>query len=286
MNKEKQKKNNKDTGLKRNNNEQYYTKGEVAQKCIDLTNQHFPLDKFNIIIEPSAGTGSFINGLNNYTEKLISYDIDPKHDSIIKQDYLTTQPTQFATQLDKTNILVIGNPPFGRQSSLAKKFIRHSCLFANVIAFILPKSFKKDSMIHCFDLYFHKVFETNLDENSFIFEESEYSVPCVFQIWEKKTVPRVAQQKMVENDNYTFTKEPLSATFAFRRVGVYAGKFVFENICSLSKESHYFISSNIQINNSIKDSLNSISWNHDNTTGPKSISKQELISKLNQILIS
>ena len=48
----------------------------------------------------------------------------------------------------QSNLHFIGNPPFGRQSSLAKKFIKHicSCDKTKTIAFILPKSFKKDSL--------------------------------------------------------------------------------------------------------------------------------------------
>lgn len=279
---EKNKKKERETGLKRDNNEQYYTKEHVADYCINLTNQYFPLNEFDVIIEPSAGTGAFIKGLQRYSQNLISYDIDPKHESIIKQDYLKTQYHNVDNNITK-KILVIGNPPFGRQSSLAKKFIKHSCLFANVIAFILPRSFKKDSMIQCFDLYFHKMFETNLEDNAFLFNGQNYSVPCIFQIWEKKTVPRIIQPKIVENEKYTFTKDPLSATFAFRRVGVYAGKFIYENIDSLSKQSHYFIKSNISLIDSMKTQLNSITWDQDNTTGPKSISKQELISELNKL---
>ena len=48
--------------------------------------------------------------------------------------------------LNSRKIHVIGNPPFGRQSSLAIKFIKKSCSFSDTISFILPKSFKKDSM--------------------------------------------------------------------------------------------------------------------------------------------
>ena len=56
-------------------------------------------------------------------------------------------------------IHVIGNPPFGRQSSLAIKFIRHSAKFCNTISFILPKSFKKDSMRNKVPLDFHLIHE-------------------------------------------------------------------------------------------------------------------------------
>ena len=44
------------------------------------------------------------------------------------------------------NIHIIGNPPFGRQSSLAIKFIKKSCEFCDTLSFILPKSFKKESL--------------------------------------------------------------------------------------------------------------------------------------------
>ena len=35
----------------------------------------------------------------------------------------------------------IGNPPFGPQSSLAKKFIKESCEFCETIAFVSSKEF-------------------------------------------------------------------------------------------------------------------------------------------------
>ena len=270
----------KTTGLKRDNNEQYYTKEQVAEYCVNLTNRQFKLNTFDLIIEPSAGTGSFIKALDkqNVSKNVISYDIEPKYESTIKQDYLSTQ-----VETEK-NVLVIGNPPFGRQSSLAKKFIKHSCKFANVIAFILPKSFKKSSMINCFDSHFHKVFEVNLEENSFIFNEKEYSVPCVFQIWEKQTHPRDILPKLKENEVYEVTKDVSNANIAFRRVGVYAGRFIYDNLETLSKESHYFMKLTISLNDTIRKQLDTIEWTQDNTIGPKSISKQELISKLNQIL--
>lgn len=272
------------TGLRRDNNEQYYTKESISKFCVNATHERFPLNTFDMIIEPSAGTGSFIKALipkigSGSSNKILSYDIEPKYKDIIKQDYLTTH---FDVNRE-TKILVIGNPPFGRQSSLAKKFIKHSCQFADVIAFILPKSFKKESMNNCFDLYFHKIYETNLENNAFIFENQEYSVPCIFQIWERQESRREYTHKVEENHHYTFVKEPIDATMAFRRVGVNAGKFTYTNFHDMSKQSHYFIKTNIILTDDHKDVLNSLKWDHDNTTGPKSISKQELIIILNKI---
>lgn len=108
------------SGLKRNNNEQYYTKPEVAASCIANIVKLYNLDSFDSIIEPSAGTGVFVEKLLISTvNEIISFDIDPKAQYIIEANFLLQNITP-------GNILVIGNPPFGRQSSLAKKFIKHS----------------------------------------------------------------------------------------------------------------------------------------------------------------
>jgi predicted RNA methylase len=268
----------KTTGLKRNNNEAYYTQHAVAKACVEEVDKLYKLNTFDLTIEPSAGDGVFLKILNDYRIKqVISYDIDPKEESIIKADFLKQQ-------FQQGNTLVIGNPPFGRQASLAKKFIKHCCQFARVIAFILPRSFKKTSMISSFASVFHQVFEKELDQNSFIYETKEYSVPCVFQIWERRDYNRELPGKIFENDQYKVVKKNELPNIAFRRVGVYAGKFVFDNFEALSAESHYFIKTNILITNELRNNLTSIEWQTDNTTGPKSISKQELIQKLNTLL--
>ena len=74
-------------------------------------------------------------------ENVLSYDIAPEKEYIEKQDYLELD----ISKMTSTTYHVIGNPPFGRQSSLAKKFIKKTCKYASSISFILPKSFKKES---------------------------------------------------------------------------------------------------------------------------------------------
>jgi predicted RNA methylase len=266
----------KTTGLKRDNNEQYYTRQDIANECVKDTHALYKLESFTSIIEPSAGTGAFLIPLQQYTYKLLAYDIDPKATSILKQDYL-------ATEIEQDNILVIGNPPFGRQSSLAKQFIKHSCKFARVIAFILPRSFKKSSMYNAFTIDFHNVYERELPQNSFIYLEQKYNVPCIFQIWERKKYNRSPQPKYIANELYTIVKKCNNPNVSFRRVGVNAGKFTFNNFDALSIESHYFIKSKNVISDTLQKQMENIKWDTDNTTGPKSISKQELIQELNKI---
>jgi predicted RNA methylase len=266
------------SGVKRNNNEQYYTKPEVAASCIQDVARLYNLDSFDKIVEPSAGTGVFVESLVKTTaNEIISFDIEPKAKYITEANFLLQNITQ-------GNVLVIGNPPFGRQSSLAKKFIKHSCGFANVIAFILPKSFKKPSMTNCFGMQFHKVFEKNLDSKSFSYECNDYSVPCVFQIWQKENFKREVIAKVFENGNYKIVKKHEIPNFAFRRVGGSAGLFIFSGLEELSAQSNYFVRTPMAMTQEIVDKLLRIVWKNDNTVAAKSISKQELIKNLNEIL--
>ena len=69
--------------------DQFYTKKQTAQKTILLTDQVFNLDSFDLIVEPSAGCGSFLDLLP--ADKTIGIDLDPADPldfRIIKHDYL------------------------------------------------------------------------------------------------------------------------------------------------------------------------------------------------------
>ena len=79
------------------------------------------------------------------TKHYIFYDIEPENHEIIKQDYLLYDDYHEIKKM-YNKIHVVGNPPFGRQSSLVIKFIKKSCEFSESISFILPRSFKKDSL--------------------------------------------------------------------------------------------------------------------------------------------
>ena len=131
------------TGLSRNTIDKYYTKPEVVELCLKFVRQYIQVDATDLIIEPSAGNGSFIEGIKLLTHNYKFYDIEPDNDQITQQDYLLYN---YDSKDSFNKIHIIGNPPFGRQSSLAIKFIRKSCEFCDTISFILPRSFKKDSL--------------------------------------------------------------------------------------------------------------------------------------------
>jgi hypothetical protein len=293
-----------DTGKHRTNtHDQFYTSDAVAKQCVQWiitsvsasgSGSGAPYDDDYLWIEPSAGTGAFLRQLPPEFTK-IGLDIDPKTNDIIKQDYLTWQaPT---TLPKKKGIIVFGNPPFGRQSSLAKVFIAKSCLFANIIAFILPKSFTKPSMYNAFHPSFHMIFNEEIEKNAFIINGgAKYDVPCVFQIWEKKVTERPKDEK-VEPIGFEYIaaaaaaaasspSTPTSPTFALRRVGGLAGK-CYTDTATRSAQSHYFIRLNDTVSPAhhadIIEKINKHTF-PSNTVGPRSLSKSEVNVVLNQII--
>ena len=280
----------KNCGLKRNTTDKFYTKPDIATLCIDHLQKHIIIDKNrDIVIEPSAGNGSFIQDLSDICNDTYFYDLYPNHTGITKQDYLelsTSDITKKALIKDENcKIHVVGNPPFGRQSSLALKFIKKSCKFADTISFILPKSFKKASRHKAFNMRFHLVLDVELPLNSFLLDNNDYSVPCIFQIWEKKDIDR-EPILLYKPYHYTFVKKLKPHDISFRRVGINAGD-IDKETANKSEQSHYFIKfdEKIILSNELLLELKNIDFTcSENTVGPKSISKQELMQQFNTVI--
>ena len=266
-----------DTGKYRTNKkDQFYTKEEVAKSCIQQIIEKLPHTNEYTWIEPSAGNGAFLHNIPREYAK-IGIDIDPKANDIDTQDYLTWKPPT------EKEIIIFGNPPFGRQSSMAKSFIKKSCQFAKVIAFILPKSFVKPSMFDVFDLKFHLIYTMELEKDSFLLNGSKYDVPCIFQIWEKKETNRNVEKK-INPCGFRYVKGSEEYDIAFRRVGGLAGKCYPNNGTKYSIQSHYFIKLDDKKNmENIIKKINQHSF-PSNTLGPRSISKPETNKVINEII--
>jgi hypothetical protein len=272
-----------DTGkFRTNNKDQFYTHENVAKMCINLINKLVPHTSTYLWVEPSAGNGSFLHNIPSSYEK-IGLDLEPKAPTIVKQDYLKWIPPH------NKNIIVFGNPPFGRQSSLAKAFIVKSCEFAETIAFILPKSFIKSSMYNAFDLKFHMLHSVELEKNSFIINGTSYDVPCVFQIWNKNTNNRKVEAK-INPIGFIYVKPNANYDIAFRRVGANAGK-CYKNKNDgqkFSAQSHNFIkldTANDYIIDNIIEKINNVTF-PSNTLGPRSLSQSEANAVINVIIQS
>lgn len=290
------------TGIKRDIKDQFYTNRNVSAKCIDIWLKHIT-DKNANILEPSAGDGSFSDYFieNNYN--IDSYDIEPKKNYIMQENFLKLDTTDFK------NMHTIGNPPFGRQSSLAKQFIKKCATFSDSISFILPKSFKKESYQKSFPLNFHLEYETDLDKNSFIIDGKIHNVPCVFQIWINKPYNRYVEEKPKEK-GFKFIKKPSLEVLkvndegkAIKRKNIFIEKPDFgilragggDTCGRISKdyedgikcypEAWLFIKLDDGYDKNIfYEKYKEINWIDDSNVGARSISKPIFIKGINKLL--
>ena len=158
------------TGKDRDTKDQFYTKRQVAETCVKEILQTVTWASSAQWIEPSAGAGAF---LGIYRGETIALDLEPKADGVVAQDFL-----KWTSVAKGPKRIFFGNPPFGRQGSIAKKFLRHAChQGADALAFILPRSFMKPSMYGCIPLNFHLVKQVELPKNSFEVNKEPYDVP-------------------------------------------------------------------------------------------------------------
>lgn len=156
--------------------DQFYTKKEIAKKFVEDILSIIDYKEFDNIIEPSAGSGRILDFMPNGS---IGLDLDPKRDDIIKTDF-------FDYEFPKGKNLVIGNPPFGRNSKLALKFFNKCAENADVIAFIIPRNWNSNKKQKHLSKEFDLIRSVILPDNSFTLDGKDYKVKCVAQIWVKK----------------------------------------------------------------------------------------------------
>lgn len=250
--------------------DRFYTAPIIVQKCLELID----FNKYDYIIEPSAGTGNFIMQFPNNIP-FYACDLNPEAEGIIKEDWFKVDKIQFEQY---KSILVCGNPPFGQQNTLAIGFFNEAAKFANTIAFILPLSFKKDSVQNRLNLNFHLENEIMLNDCEFMLkDEQSITVPCVFQVWVYKSEKRKPVKLKTTTELFNFVDKE-QADFRIQRVGGNAGKASFD--LTKSPSSNYFIKNkSILSNEDFVNLVNSLKFpTIEFTVGPKSLSKGELIA--------
>lgn len=262
-----------------NNLDQFYTKSVVAQKCYNKLKTIIDISDFDVMVEPSAGKGSFYNLFPK--SKRLGFDLEPKATGIRKLNYFNFVPSQ------TKKYIVIGNPPFGRISSIAVKFFNKSAHYANCIAFIIPRTFKRVSIQNKLDLNFHLIYNEDLPLTPCAFEPS-MNAKCCFQIWQKKPNKRNKIVYPSAHSDFYFLKlgpkdknnqptVPKGADFALKAYGSNCGGIETDNLDKLRPKSWHWIKSNINIKELIKR-FNSLDYSiSKDTVRQDSIGQKELI---------
>ena len=227
----------------------FYTKKTISLKCLEILKNYISYKNYDYILEPSAGNGSFFNEIPQ--DKRIGIDLQPDCIGIEKMDFF-----DFVPKKDKI-YLVVGNPPFGKSTSLAIKFFNKSAKFANCIAFIIPRTFKRVSIQNKLDLKFNLVYNEDLPTKPCCFTP-KMNAKCCFQIWMKNEIPRKIISydenhpdfvflKLGPKDNKNQPTPPKYADFAIKAYGSNCGQINKTNLQNLRPKSWHWIKSNINI---------------------------------------
>jgi hypothetical protein len=250
--------------------DQFFTCRDVAASCVsELVNWTNRQSGDWLWVEPSAGGGAFLDSMP-YPQ--IGLDLASSRPDVMKADFLHWHPGRTSRR-----VAVVGNPPFGKNASLARAFVNHAAGFADVIAFIVPRTFEKSAFINKLDPRLHLVSQHALDENSFEFDGEPYSVPTVFQIWERRKTLRPLTPQVTRHSDFSFVAAS-DAHFAFQRVGARAGLASVEGL-QKSPQSHYFLKARDN-HRTLLERLSAIDWTpiKSRTAGNPSIGKGELIA--------
>lgn len=247
--------------------DEYFTTPAVASGCIDALMPLLRRWKLSNVLffEPSAGNGVWLDALPKQA-LAVAYDINPQDPRVQSADFFTLKVP--------ANSVIIGNPPFGFAAKEAIRFFNHAATGAAVIAFVVPRTFKKGSVQAKLHANYHLELDLDLPSYSFTVSGVPHDVPCCFQVWKRKAKTRSLLLPAIENPYLEFTS-PRRADFAVRRVGGRAGQILPG--LDHSESSTYFIRAKGDVRQ-LKAVINSIDFaeiNH--TAGVRSLSKRELV---------
>lgn len=208
--------------------DKFYTDPEIALHCINTIEE-----QFDLWLEPSAGSGSFLHQL---PDNRLGLDIIPDAVDVRSQDFLLWTP-----DLD-CSICTIGNPPFGKNSAMAISFFQHAAKFSDMIAFIVPRTWSRDSFQNRLPLNWQCVYEELLPDRIFKMQgklgEVDFAYPCVWQIWTPTQHRRKKFRAATVHSDWKWTTRE-NANWVLRRTGGLAGTISQNFDCA--DEGNYFI---------------------------------------------
>ena len=200
--------------------EQYYTPFNLATALMDEVRAVVGDLRNRSVLEPAGGTGAFIKAAEKAGAKsVISFDIEPKHPSVVKFDFLDAV-------VELQDAVTISNPPFGRNNSLSIPFFNKAADHSEFICFIVPRSWRKWSVINRLDRRFHLVADHDIqidyeDEQGAKLSQRTSLATC-FQIWQRRSDLRPLVK--VEDKGIVSKVSPAEADVALTIFGFGCGR--------------------------------------------------------------
>jgi predicted RNA methylase len=187
--------------------EQFYTPTALADRLVGEVVARVTDFHTRTVLEPAGGTGAFVDAADRAgAARILSIDIEPKHEKVSRADFLEHV-------VPEHNAITISNPPFGRNNSLSIPFFNRAADYSEYICFIVPRSWRKWSVINRLDRRFELVHDEDLqidyeDEDGKRLVVQNRLNTC-FQIWRRSATPRPLV-RVVDNGLVTKTSSQLA----------------------------------------------------------------------------
>lgn len=164
--------------------EQFYTPSDIANQVVQRVIELVPDAVDHPWLEPCAGTGNFMSAIRKAgIREVTGFDLHPASLEIKQKDFFTYRSPE-------TQFITVTNPPFGRNNALSVPFFNHAGPMSKVIAFIVPRSWRKWSIQNRLDRHFHLIADDDLSINyvnrsNLPISNASLLRTCL-QIWQRK----------------------------------------------------------------------------------------------------
>ena len=168
--------------------------------------------------------------------------------------------------------VIVGNPPYGKNASLAVKFLNKAVELTDNISYVLPRTFRKPSILNRVHPELHLVADDVVSDEMF-----GGTILTCYQVWERRNEVRAKIPTVTSHPDFKFVTVDEANLFV-GGVGAAAGS-VKESGFDHYNTRHYFL----QVTDVVKERLVAIQDTLKQlaraaTVGTPSLSKHELIS--------
>jgi hypothetical protein len=170
--------------------------------------------------------------------------------------------------------VIVGNPPYGKNASLAVKFLNKAVELTDHISYVLPRSFRKPSILNRVNRNLHLTLDEDTPDETF----GGTIITC-YQKWEVREEKRDLIETQTTHPDFRFVKREEGEMFIGRGGAGPSGKVLtsdFEHYAT----SHFFV---IPKNEEVRERLVSLEPEfrkaaRASVVGMPNLSKNELVS--------
>jgi hypothetical protein len=165
---------------------------------------------------------------------------------------------------------VVGNPPYGKNASLAVKFLNKSFELAPTVSFVLPKTFRKPSILNRIHPNLHLVEDADISDDTF-----GGTILTCQQRWERRDSRREKIVTHTSHPDFHFVTKSEANLFV-GRVGAAAGRVKTSGFDHYT-EQHYFLRASDTLKELLAEVEEDLREKALLTVGTPSLSKHDLI---------